>query len=238
TVDAAATELKARPGQGRVIGIACDVADFDQVQNLWRQTAKVFGRIDIWINNAGVINKYRPLQDLDRSDIDAVVATNLAGAMAGTRVAAAGMATQEPDASGLRGAIYNMEGFGSDGMTRAGLSVYGTTKRALTYFSGAAAKDLRNQGIVVGTIQPGLVVTELGLGESCGKPVDVLRREKKFISAFGDPVGPVAAFVAARVLANRKPGARINWLGPGKLAWRVLTAPLGRRDPIGEAGLP
>ncbi|MDX2221283.1 MAG: SDR family NAD(P)-dependent oxidoreductase, partial [Rhodospirillaceae bacterium] len=46
TVDAAATELKARPGQGRVIGIACDVADFDQVQNLWRQTAKVFGRID------------------------------------------------------------------------------------------------------------------------------------------------------------------------------------------------
>lgn len=243
TVDATvaelmAAELAAAGPRGHAAGLACDVADFVQVQRLWTHAAALFGRVDIWINNAGVINKYRPLQALEAADIAAVVLTNLSGAMNGTRVAAAGMAGQAPDASGVRGAIYNMEGFGSDGLVRPGLTVYGATKRALTYFSGAAAKDVRDRGLVVGTIQPGLVVTELALGDSWGMPAETLRREKKFVSIFGDPVAPVAAFVAARVLANRKPGARITWLGPGKLIWRVLTARLIRRDPLGEAGLP
>ncbi len=54
---------------------------------------------------------------------------------------------------------------------------------------------------------------------------------------FGDPVAPVAAFIAARVLSNTKPGVRINWLTVPKLLWRVLTHKFIKRDPIGAAGL-
>lgn len=236
TVDAAVAGLLAAKPPGRAVGIACDVAGIAQVENLWRQAAKVFGRIDIWINNAGLINKYRPVAELDPGDIVGVTETNLCGAMNGTAVAARHMAQQDVRA-GWRGAIYNVEGFGSDGMTRPGMAVYGTTKRALTYFTGAAAKELKEKGVLVGYIQPGIVVTELGLGEAWGKPAAEVRARKKIVMMFGDPVGPVAAFVARRVLANAKTGARINWLSPPKLLWRLVTAKLLPRDPIGAAGL-
>jgi NAD(P)-dependent dehydrogenase (short-subunit alcohol dehydrogenase family) len=237
TVDRAVSALKALATAGRAVGVACDVADFAQVENLWRQATKVFGRIDIWINNAGLINRYRPLTDLDPArDIAVVIETNLSGAMNGTRVAAQGMDAQEI-ADGWRGAIYNFEGFGSDGMSRAGMAIYGSTKRALTYFTGAAAKELKPRRILVGYIQPGIVVTELGLGEAWGLPVDEVRRRKKIVMMFGDPVAPVARYIAAEVLANAKTGARINWMGPLKILWRLLTHKIVKRDPIGDAGL-
>ena len=236
TVDASVASLNTGHASARAVGVACDVSDVVQVQNLWRQSAKVFGRIDIWINNAGLINKYRNVGDLDPADIVNVVETNLSGAINGTAVAAKQMEAQDV-IEGWRGAIYNFEGFGSDGMTRAGMSVYGTTKRALTYFTGAAAKELKNKGVLVGYIQPGIVVTELGLGEAWGQPAAEVRAKKKFIMMFGDPVGPVATYIVEKVLANKKPGARINWLSVPKLLWRVLTAKLIKRDPIGEAEL-
>ncbi|MBL8642306.1 MAG: SDR family oxidoreductase, partial [Rhodospirillaceae bacterium] len=228
--------LKVTKPAARVVGIACDVTDVAQVENLWRQSAKVFGRIDIWINNAGLINKYRNVGQLDPADISNVVAANLSGAMNGTRVAAKAMDAQDV-VNGARGAIYNFEGFGSDGMTRPGMSVYGSTKRALTYFTGAAAKELKAKGIIVGAIQPGIVVTELGLGEAWGQPAAAVRAKKKFVMMFGDPVEPVASFIAEKVLANTTPGARINWLSLPKLLWRLATYKFIKRDPIAEAGL-
>lgn len=237
TVDNAVAALTANRYSGRAIGIACDVVDMAQVENLWRQGAKVFGRIDIWINNAGVINRYRTVDRLADDDVAPVIETNLSGAMNGTRVAALMMASQGPDATGLRGAIYNFEGFGSDGMTRSGLAVYGASKRALTYFTAAAAKELKSSSIIVGFLQPGIVVTELALGESWGRPAAEIRQAKKFVSMFGDPVEPVATYLAERILTNVKTGVRFNWLHLGRLLWRVATAPVLKRDPIGEAGL-
>ncbi len=236
TVDAAVNTLNNAKPAGRAVGVACDVADVAQVQNLWRQSAKVFGRIDIWINNAGLINKYRNVGQLDPADIVNVIETNLSGAMNGTAVAAKHMQAQDEN-DGWRGAIYNFEGFGSDGMTRAGLSVYGSTKRALTYFTGAAAKELKKKQVLVGYIQPGIVVTELSIGDEWGQSADALRAKKKFIMMFGDPVGPVAEHIVEKVLSNTKSGARINWLSIPKLLWRLLTFKVIKRDPIGDAGL-
>ena len=86
TVDNSAAALTANRYAGRCIGIACDVVDFAQVENLWRQGAKVFGRIDIWINNAGIINTYRPVGQLTDADIAPVIETNLSGVMNGTKI--------------------------------------------------------------------------------------------------------------------------------------------------------
>ncbi|MDX2141847.1 MAG: SDR family oxidoreductase [Rhodospirillaceae bacterium] len=237
TIDEAVAKLNSAKPSGRAVGIACDVADMAQVENLWRQTVKVFGRVDIWINNAGLINRYRHLIELDPArDIVTVIETNLSGAMNGTKGAAQGMARQDAVA-GWRGAIYNFEGFGSDGMTRGGMAIYGATKRALTYFTGAAAKELKAKAILVGYIQPGIVVTELGLGDAWGLPADEVRKRKKIVMMFGDPVAPVARYIAAKVLGNAKTGVRINWMGLPKILWRLLTHKFLKRDPIGESGL-
>ena len=52
-VDQAVSALADRFGAEKVFGTACDVRKLDQVQGLWDAAAAHFGRIDIWINNAG-----------------------------------------------------------------------------------------------------------------------------------------------------------------------------------------
>jgi len=62
----------------RALAVACDVGDARQVDGVVAQTLETFGRIDILVNNAG----YRirsPLEDLPRSEWDAMMATNLTG---------------------------------------------------------------------------------------------------------------------------------------------------------------
>lgn len=85
TVENSIAALTANRYAGRCIGIACDVVNIAQVESLWRQGAKVLGRIDIWINNAGIINTYRPVGQLTDADIVPVIETNLSGVMTAPR---------------------------------------------------------------------------------------------------------------------------------------------------------
>ena len=47
------------------IGVPCLVQDPDAIQNLWNEGVKAFGKIDIWINNAGVSTSMNGLENLD-----------------------------------------------------------------------------------------------------------------------------------------------------------------------------
>jgi len=105
-VDKAVAELSARHGEDRVFGHPCDVTDFEQVQALWNAAKTQFDKIDIWINNAGLGNPQMDFWELPAEEIQAVVSTNLIGAMYGTKVALRGMLEQ-----GF-GGLYNMEGPG------------------------------------------------------------------------------------------------------------------------------
>ena len=55
-VDLALDELKVKHTGDRVLGIPCDISQYDQVKSLWDRAKENFGKIDIWINNAGVSN--------------------------------------------------------------------------------------------------------------------------------------------------------------------------------------
>ena len=217
-------------GTARAIGQPCDVADFAQVQTLWDKTVQDFGRVDYWINNAGLIHKYINIVDLPPEDFSTIVDVNLTGVINGTQVAARGMKAQEGG-----GWIYNMEGFGSDGMTRPGLTLYGTTKRAITYFTGCAIKELKGTPVKVGYIQPGIVMTDLGMGETKDLPKDE-RRQKKFLMLLGDTVEDVTSYVVSHILANTKHGKRIAWLTLPKILWRMIKQPFAKRDPMTPAG--
>ncbi|MGY2062822.1 SDR family NAD(P)-dependent oxidoreductase, partial [Nocardia gipuzkoensis] len=112
-----------------------DVADRDQLQAFWDAAVERFGSVDIWINNAGITHTRTPLWQLSAADAAAVLDANLLGVINGSAVAVAGMA------AGAGGHVWNMEGLGSDGRSVAGLSVYGTSKRAVTYLTEALAKE-------------------------------------------------------------------------------------------------
>ena len=230
-VDAALASLSGEwSGEARASGQPCDVGDLTQVQALWDKAVAEFGHVDYWINNAGLIHSYKNITELPPEDFPKIIQTNLTGVIHGTQVATVGMAAQDGG-----GCIYNMEGFGSDGMTRPGITLYGTTKRAVTYFTASAIKEAKGTNVKIGFLNPGIVMTDLGMGDTALLPKEE-RRQKKFLMLIGDTVEDVTAFLVSRVLSNTKHGKRIAWMTPLKLLGRVLMSPFYKRDPMTPAG--
>ena len=226
-VEAAVALLAGRHGVDRVHGHPCDVTQLDQVQALWDAALARWGRVDIWINNAGVSHRRANLWELARDEIDAPVATNLLGSLYGCKVATAGMLAQGS------GAVYNMEGLGSAGPTVPGVAVYGASKSAVRYLTKALAKEVEGTPVLVGALSPGMVVTDLLTRGAQDDPAR-FERAKRVFNILADLVETVTPWLAERALANTRNGATIAWLTTPKSAWRFLAAPFRRRDLFGE----
>jgi NAD(P)-dependent dehydrogenase (short-subunit alcohol dehydrogenase family) len=216
-VEKAVAEVKAAPGSGEVVGIACDVGSESAVQALWDGATKALGRIDIWINNAGLAGPRKHVSEMTRADVEPVINTNIWGMIWGTQIPYRGMLAQGG------GKIFNFEGFGSDGMSAPGLTIYGATKRALTYFPKSVNKEIKGSPVLLGTISPGIVVTDL-LDEAKDADPVAWERTKKIYNILADRVETVAPFIADKVLAADKPGTAIKWLTQGKAFGRFATA--------------
>ena len=221
-VEAAVAEVKAALGSGEIVGIACDVGRREAVQALWDGAAKALGRVDIWINNAGLTGPKRNVSALTDAEIAPVIDANIWGMIYGTQIPLAGMTAQGS------GKIFNFEGFGSDGMTAPGLTIYGLTKRALTYFTKSVNKEIKGSPVLLGTISPGIVVTDL-LEESKDEDPDRWEKTKRMYNILADHVETVAPFIVERALAADKPGTAIRWLTTGKAARRFLAQPFVKR---------
>ena len=221
-VEAAVALVKAAPGSGEVIGITCDVGKQEAVQALWARAAQALGSVDIWINNAGLTGPKRDLTALTGAEIAPVIDANIWGMIYGTQIPFAGMSAQGS------GKIFNFEGFGSDGMTAPGLTIYGLTKRALTYFTKSVNKDIKGSPVLLGTISPGIVVTDL-LEESKDEDPERWEKTKRIYNILADTVETVAPYIVEQVLAVDKPGTAIRWLTNGKAARRFIAQPFVRR---------
>lgn len=209
----------------RVFGYACDVTVFEQVQALWDAAQAKFGRVDIWINNAGLSHPRVSFWEQLPTNLPPVVNTNLLGVMYGSQVAVRGMLAQGS------GQIYNMEGFGSGGQMADGMLIYGSTKRAVTYFTDSLAKDLKNKPVQVCHLSPGIVTTDLLQADYAGQP-ERWERAKRVLNILADRVETVTPYLADKVLANKKNGTRLAWLTPGKAAWRFATARFIKREDV------
>jgi NAD(P)-dependent dehydrogenase (short-subunit alcohol dehydrogenase family) len=221
-VDAAMSEVRTISSPGRVIGLPCDVSQQAQVQALWDAAQAELGSVDIWINNAGLTGPKLNLPSLSRSDIEPVIAANFWGMIWGTKIPLAGMTAQGS------GKIFNFEGFGSDGMTAPGLTIYGSTKAALTYFTKSMNKEIKGSPVLLGTISPGIVVTDL-LEESKDRDPAAWEKTKRLYNILADRVETVVPYLAAEVLKANKPGTAIKWLTTPKAAWRFMSAGLTKR---------
>ncbi|MBN1660169.1 MAG: SDR family oxidoreductase [Anaerolineae bacterium] len=222
-VSDAVEQLSTRHDPAQIFGHPCDVTDFQQVQALWDAAVAHLSRVDIWINNAGVAHAQTAFWDYDPDLLAAVVHTNVIGALYGARVALAGMRAQGA------GALYNVEGLGSDGRYIEGLALYGTTKRALAYLTDALVREVKGTPLVVGALRPGMVVTDLLVGQYRDRPNEWARARRVF-NLLADHVETVAPWFADHVLANERSGARFKWLTTPRLIGRFLAAPFAKRD--------
>jgi NAD(P)-dependent dehydrogenase (short-subunit alcohol dehydrogenase family) len=222
-VQQAVSKLSARHAADRVFGHPCDVTEYEQVQALWDAAQAHWGRIDIWINNAGIATPQTTIWEHEAREMAAVVETNVLGTMYGSKVALQGMLQQ-----GF-GGLYNMEGLGSDGRRVEGLTLYGSTKATLSYFDEALARESEGTPVLIGTLNPGMVVTDMLTTQYTDRPQD-WEDAKRIFNILADRVEMVTPWLAKQILANTKNGARIRWLGRGKAMGRFLMAPFRRRD--------
>jgi NAD(P)-dependent dehydrogenase (short-subunit alcohol dehydrogenase family) len=223
SVERAVTSLSVDHNPDRIFGQPCDVSRFEQVQALWTAAFTHFGRIDIWINNAGLVNPPLDFTELSPEQIRAVVETNLIGVMNGSQVALKKMSTQ-----GF-GSLYNMEGLGSDGRQVDGLALYGSTKRAIHYLNEALIKEAEGTPVLVGSLSPGMVVTDM-LTTPYDRQSEEWARARRIFNILADRVETVTPWLAGQILANQQHGARIKWLTKRKIITRFLLAPFRKRD--------
>ncbi|MBK6598022.1 MAG: SDR family oxidoreductase [Proteobacteria bacterium] len=161
-------------------------------------------------------------------DVASLVDVNLLGTMACCQVAIAGMLRQGG------GHVYNFDGFGSDGMVRPGLTTYGSTKRALRYFTRSLAREYQDSVVRISTLSPGIVATDMLSTETEGLTPEQLKKTRRIYNILGDRVDTVAPWLADQVLGNSRHGARIAWLTPWKAASRFATARLRPRNIVGD----
>ena len=223
TVEDAMEALSSRFDPQRICGFPCDVTDLDQVRALWGKAKDHYGEIDYWINNAGMSPPQSKFWEHEPEEILSVVDLNLMGSMNGCAVAIPEMLDQG------YGCVYNMEGLGSDGRQIEGSILYGCTKYAVAYLTKGLAKETEGTPIIVGSLSPGMVVTDLLVGEYDKESAE-WERVKPLFNILADRVETVTPWLAERVLMNTKNGAQIAWLTKKKIAWRFLSSPFHKRD--------
>ena len=135
-------------------GQACDVSVRDAVDRLRQLALDTYGRLDIWVNNAGLSGVFGPTVDVAPEQFEAVVGTNVLGTYHGTISA---LEVMVPQGSGH---IVNLMGRGDKNPVPF-QTAYAASKTWIRAFTLAVAKENEHTGVHVHALNPGLVQTDM-----------------------------------------------------------------------------
>jgi NAD(P)-dependent dehydrogenase (short-subunit alcohol dehydrogenase family) len=144
---------------GTALFCPADVGSPEDAQRLVRHAVDHFGRLDVLVNNAGIVHSAE-FVDLDVEDFDRVLRVNLRGAFLCGQAAARQMLAQPSLASGSRGVIVNMSSVNAV-LAIANQVPYTVSKGGLNQLTKVMALSLAPQGIRVMGIGPGSIATEM-----------------------------------------------------------------------------
>ncbi|MBN2699165.1 MAG: SDR family oxidoreductase [Bacteroidales bacterium] len=227
TVEKSLNALRDRfPAEKQAV-FPCDVTSREDLSGLWDGAVNAFGRVDIWVNNAGISSDQVLFHELQPEVFTRIIDTNVRGLMLATHIVYNRMLKQGS------GAIYNMEGLGSDGRRITGLTAYGTSKRAVRYFTDAFAAEVKEGPVIVGTISPGMVLTDLTMSQVRSDP-EKNRQMIRIFNILANEADTVAPFLVKKMIDNRKNGSKIAWLTTRKIMRRFLLAPFSKRDIVSK----
>jgi 3-oxoacyl-[acyl-carrier protein] reductase len=182
---------------GRAVAVHADVSDPEAVRALFDETERSFARVDVLINNAGIMPPTLPtLAETDDATFDRLFAVNVKGTFNTLREAARRLRTG--------GRIVNFS-TSVIGTALPGYAVYGATKAAVETFTNIMAKELRGRDITVNAIAPGPTATELFLNGKTPETVERLAKAPP-LERLGTP-DDIAAAVSFLVSAD---GAWVN----------------------------
>jgi 3-oxoacyl-[acyl-carrier protein] reductase len=151
--EAAAAEVVVESQGLRVASKRLDVRDSTACNTLIEELVDAKGRIDVLVNNAGII-KDNPLAMLDDEDIRIVLETNVTGTFNMSRAVAPHMISQR------QGTIINISSVAGEKGGR-GQTNYAASKGAINAFTRSLAVELAPRGIRVNAVAPGVIETEM-----------------------------------------------------------------------------
>lgn len=206
SVERAVTSLGASE---RASGLLCDVADLAQVEALCAHAEARFGRLDVWVNNAGLSAPYGPTAAVPPDAFERVVRTNVLGTYHGSIVALHRFLPRH------QGKLINILGRG-DRQPVPLQNAYAASKAWARHFTLALAREERASGVGIFAFNPGLMFTDL-MGET------------EAVAGYEARLRPLATVMRLWGRPPEEPAQRLVWLassatdGKTGLDLRVLT---------------
>lgn len=181
--------LKEVEGLGRrIVAVQADVSVPDQVQVLAQEALAAFGRIDVLVNNAGIMD-VRPFAEQDPAAWQAMLGVNVMGTLLVTRAILPGMMERKS------GVIVNL----ASQLGHAGgenFAVYSGTKGFILAYTKSLAREVGPHGIRVNSVCPGSIVTDMNRG--IFPPERQAQRARELpLRRMGDPSDIAAAVLYA-----------------------------------------
>ena len=225
-LEKAREELSSVKGAGSVDYLVCDITKEKDIINLIDAVKEKYGVIDYWINNAGVNQPDKMIWDMESDEVDKMIDIDLKGTMIASKLISKVMIEQD------YGFIYNVEGHGSNDAIIPGLSIYGTAKRGVTYFTMALAKELEQKkvDVIVGRLSPGIMITDFLVNSFRNKKIKLSDKNKKIYNILGDYPSVVAKYLVNKMLDNTNNNVRINWLTTKRAMLKFMKATFVKRD--------
>jgi NAD(P)-dependent dehydrogenase (short-subunit alcohol dehydrogenase family) len=197
----ARTRPTAPPG-AEAVTEAVDVTDAEAVDRFGSRVVARFGRIDLWVNNAGVLEPIDFLADADVGALSHHVDVNVKGALFGSRTFVRHVREREGT-----GVLVNMTS-GAARTVYEGMAVYCATKAAVDMATRVVAGEEASHGVMAYAVAPGVVDTDMQvlMRET---PIERLPSANRFVAlkeaeAFNSPDW-VARFLIDLVEGKRRP---------------------------------
>ena len=138
---------------GAATSVSLDVTDADSVRRAVQAAVDGFGRIDILINNAGIVHDQLTVR-MKPAEWDAVLATNLTGAFTCCQAVLRPMLKQRSGRIINVGSVVGQSG-------NPGQANYAAAKAGLTGFTKTLAREVASRGITVNVVAPGMIDTDM-----------------------------------------------------------------------------
>ena len=218
--------LASLQSKGRVSGYVMDVREEEQVYKLVEDVVKEFGRIDIWINNAGYSNAAGMMLEMDPQDALEMFLSNDLGVLQCTQAILHYMLPRK------QGLLVNIYGNGSFLRPASPTGLYGATKAWVTSFTRTLATELKGSGVQILGFSPGMMTTDM-----LTSPIVVGERGRELMKNFGfvlrflgQPAKHAADKLVKTITNNRKEFTELQLFKPWtplfgliRVGWENLT---------------
>lgn len=157
--DAANAVLEQARGLGvTAIAVQADVADETQVLHMFEAIDREFGRLDVLVNNAGMLEQQMRLEQMDAARWTRVLGANVIGSFLCAREAIKRMSTRH---GGRGGAIVNLSSVAARLGAPGEYIDYAAAKGAIDSMTLGLAKEVASEGIRVNAVRPGVIHTDI-----------------------------------------------------------------------------